>query len=123
MSHSRADGADAARRAAAVFAVKLVHSGIFFGVAVSVMHVFYAGVTNRFSRLTRIALAIALGESLVFAANRWNCPLRKVAENLGAESGQVTDIFLPRWFANRIPWIFTPMLVTGIAAMLWRRWH
>jgi hypothetical protein len=101
----------------------LVHSVIFLSVAASILHIFYAGITNRSSRLTKIALALSLGESLVFAANRFRCPLTKLAEELGAESGQVTDIFLPRRFADRIPWIFTPPLVIGILALLWHRWR
>jgi hypothetical protein len=104
-----------------VFAVKLVHSVIFLSVAASVLHIAYAGIANRASRWTAIALALALGESLVFAVNRFRCPLRTLAEDLGATSGQVTDIFLPRWFAERIPWIFTPPLIAGIAALLWHR--
>ena len=63
----------------------------------------------------------ALGESAIFAFNGFRCPLRKVAEDLGAESGQVTDIFLPRPIAERIPHIFTPPLILGILALLWRR--
>ncbi len=110
-----------ARRRAAIFAVKAVHSLIFLSVAASVLHVFYAGITNRVSRWTNVALALALGESLLFVANRFRCPLTKVAEDLGAESGKVTDIFLPRWFADRIPWFFGPPLVAGILALLWRR--
>jgi hypothetical protein len=109
------------RRRAAVLAVKVVHSAIFLSVAASILHIFYAGVTNRTSRLTRIALALALGECAIFAANGFRCPLRTMAEGLGAESGQVTDIFLPRWFADRVPLIFTPPLVTGILALIWRR--
>ena len=59
-----------------------------------------------------------MGESLVFTIDRFQCPLRAVAEELGAESGQVTDIFLPRWFADRIPYIFTPPLVIGLLGLL-----
>ncbi|WP_207956958.1 hypothetical protein [Rubrobacter tropicus] len=109
----------AAWRGAAIFAVKLVHSAIFLSVAASILQFFYAGVTNRGSRWTRFSLALAVGESLVFAANRFRCPLTGLAESLGAESGQVTDIFLPRWLAERIPWIFTPPLIAGILALLW----
>lgn len=108
-------------RGPAIFLVKLIHSLIFLSVAVSILHIFYAGVTNRPSRITGIALALALGESLIFALNRWNCPLRTLAEAIGAESGQVTDIFLPKWFADRIPWFFTPPLVIGLVGLLWRR--
>lgn len=109
------------RAGAVVFAVKLIHSVIFLSIAASILHIFYAGITNRNSRWTGISLVITLGESLVFTANGWRCPLTKLAEKFGAESGQVTDIFLPRWFADRIPQIFTPPLVIGILTLLWHR--
>ncbi len=115
------DGRGVPWRRVAIFAVKLVHSAMFLGIAASVLHVFYAGVANRGSRLTRVALGVALGESLVFVGNGLHCPLRTLAEDLGAESGQVTDIFLPRWFADRIPWFFTPPLVAGMVGLLWHR--
>jgi hypothetical protein len=57
----------------------------------------------------------------VFAVNGWRCPLRGLAEELGAESGRVSDIFLPRWFADRIPQLFTPPLLIGVLASLWNR--
>ena len=107
---------------AVIFTVKLIHSVIFLSIAASILHIFYAGVTGRTSRWIGASLVLALGESLVFAANGWRCPLTKVAEDFGADSGQVTDIFLPKWFADRIPQIFTPPLVVGILALLWRRW-
>jgi hypothetical protein len=62
-----------------------------------------------------------LTESLVFAVNGWCWPLRGLAEELGAESGRVSDIFLPRWFADRIPQLFTPPLLIGVLALLWNR--
>jgi hypothetical protein len=110
-------------RRLAIFAVKLIHSLIFLSVAVSVLHIFYAGLTNRGVRWTKLSLGLALGESAIFAANRFTCPLRTLAERLGAESGQVTDIFLPRSIADRIPWIFTPPLLMGIGGLAWRRWR
>jgi hypothetical protein len=113
----------ASRRSAAVFAIKLVHSLIFLSIAASILQVFYAGITNRSSRWTTFSLTLAVGECLVFAGNRFRCPLTGLAESLGAESGQVTDIFLPRWLADRIPWIFTPPLIAGILALLWHHWH
>jgi len=109
-----------ARRPVAAFAVKAVHSLAFLGIAASVLHIFWAGVANRRSRRTGWALGVALGECAIYAANGFRCPLRQLAEDLGAESGQVTDIFLPRWLANRIPWIFTPLLVAGLAGLAWR---
>ena len=46
----------------------------------------------------------------MFAANGFHCPLTGVAESLGAEDGSVTDIFLPMWFAKRLPAIHLPLI-------------
>jgi hypothetical protein len=95
-------------RDVAIVAIKAVHSGVFLLNATSVLHIFWVGMLNRRSRWTRVALVAALGESLVFVANRGRCPLTRLVEAMGAESGRVSDIFLPRWFADRIPLVFGP---------------
>jgi len=113
----------APRRRIAIFIVKLVHTAWFALVSTSILHLFVAGVRNRTSRWTALALGSALLESAVFLANRGHCPLTGLAEDLGAESGRVSDIFLPRWFADRIPQIYTPPLVIGLVLLLWNRRH
>jgi hypothetical protein len=57
----------------------------------------------------------------VFVANRGRCPLTGLVEDLGGEHGQVSDIFLPRWCADRIPQLCTPPLVVGLLALLFKR--
>ena len=52
----------------------------------------------------------------MFAGNGFRCPLTDVAERYGAADGSVTDIFLPSWFARRLPAIHAPLLVL-IAAL------
>jgi hypothetical protein len=47
---------------------------------------------------------------LVFAGNGFRCPLTALAKRYGAESGSVTDIYLPDRFAHNIPAIHTPLL-------------
>jgi hypothetical protein len=108
-------------RGIAIVAIKAVHSVIFLLNAASVLHIFWVGVLNRRSRWTRVALVAALGESVVFVANRGRCPLTLLVEAMGAESGRVSDIFLPRWFADRIPQLFGPPLVVGLLALAWHR--
>src|ERR1700736_3864308 len=108
-------------RDVAIVAIKAVHSGIFLLNATSVLHIFWVGVLNRRSRWTRVALVAALTESIVFVANRGCCPLTQLVEALGAESGRVSDIFLPRWLADRIPQLFGPPLAIGLLALAYHR--
>jgi len=105
----------------AIVAVKLIHSAIFLVNVASILHIFWAGVWDRRSRWTGPALTAALTECFVFAVNRGHCPLTGLVEHLGAESGRVSDIFLPRWFADRIPQIFGPVLATGLVGMVVHR--
>ena len=48
-----------------------------------------------------IAIATVIAEGTALALNRGRCPLTTMAENMGAEDGSVTGIFLPRWLADR----------------------
>jgi hypothetical protein len=68
-----------------------------------------------------VALVAAVGESIVFVVNRGRCPLTQLVEALGAENGRVSDIFLPRWFADRIPQLFGPPLVIGLLGLAYHR--
>jgi len=106
-----------------VTAVKVVHSAIFLANAVAIAHIFLAGLRGRPSRWTGPALAVALSESAVFAANGFRCPLTQVVKAQTGANVRVTDLFLPRWFADRIPLIFTPPLVIGLLglARTWRK--
>ncbi|HZT05482.1 MAG TPA: hypothetical protein VFC51_00485 [Chloroflexota bacterium] len=105
-----------------ITAVKAVHSAIFLSIAVSILHVFFAGLRGRPSHWTGLALTVALGESAVFALNRFRCPLTEVVRDLTGADVRVTDIFLPRWFADRIPFIFTPPLVIGLIGLARGGW-
>ena len=103
-----------------VVLIKAAHSVIFLVNCASVVHIFWTGLTGRRTRWTRPALVAALVESAVFVGNRRHCPLTGMVERLGAQNGRVSDMLLPRWFADRIPLIFGPMLAIGLALMAWR---
>lgn len=66
---------------------------------------------------------MALTEPIVFVANRGRCPLTEAAERLGAESGRISDIFLPRRCADRIPQLCAPPLLIGMFALGFRAHH
>ena len=102
----------------AIVAIKTVHSAIFLANSAAILHIFVAGVRNRPSRWTRPALLIAATEVAVFVLNRGHCPLTAVVEDLGAEDGRVSDIFLPRRLADRIPLLCTPPLAIGLIGLV-----
>lgn len=65
---------------------------------------------SRDAATSRVGLAavVVAGEGLVFAGNGFRCPLTALAKRYGAESGSVTDIYLPDWFAHNMPVIHAP---------------
>jgi hypothetical protein len=92
-------------------AIKGIHTLAWFSIEACMVYVLYAGFARRSDQKAGIAAAVVAGESLIFAANGFRCPLTQVAERLGAERGSVTDIYLPRWFAHNLPAIHAPLIV------------
>jgi len=91
-------------------AVKALHTAVWFSIEACMLYILFAGFARRSDRRAAIAGAVVAGECLVFAANGFHCPLTGVAESLGAQSGSVTDIYLPRWFAKNLPAIHVPLI-------------
>ena len=104
-----------------IVAIKAFHSAAFFVLASSVVIVAYACAFDRLTRHTRRA-AVAVGvESIIILLNNGRCPLTSVVEDLGAEHGSVSDIFLPDRLARNIPHIASGLLGTGIVLLIMRR--
>jgi hypothetical protein len=95
-------------------AVKVIHTLAWFSIESCMAYLLYAGSVKRTDRRVAVAAAVVGGESLIFAANGFRCPLTDVAESLGAEDGSVTDIFLPRWFAHSLPAIHVPLILLTV---------
>ena len=111
---TRPPATTAAARAAALFAVKAFHSLAFGVIQTAIVYLIYKGVRRETDRRVAVAVAIATGETLIYAGNGFRCPLTGLAERLGAERGSVTDIFLPNWLASHIANIYTPLLALGL---------
>lgn len=110
-----------ARNQASITVIKAVHSVIFLSMAASILYTLYSGLTGRISRLTGLSIGAVVGEGGIFLLNQGRCPLTDLVEDLGSEHGSVSDIFLPRWFAQRIPVLFTPPFAVGLAGIAVRR--
>ncbi|MDB5081116.1 MAG: hypothetical protein JWP00_3040 [Chloroflexi bacterium] len=116
-------GSDLPLHRLAIACVKLIHTAIFALVSFCILYVFESGLRTKPGRWTVPAILIVSAEMAVFAGNRGRCPLTLLTEKLGAHSGHVTDIFLPKWFAQRIPQIYTPIFISGLVGLLWHKWR
>jgi hypothetical protein len=101
-------------RHAAIAAVKTIHTLAWLSIEACVIYALYAGFAGRTDKRAAAAGAVVAGEVLLFAGNGFRCPLTELAARLGAQSGSVTDIFLPKWFAHNLPTIHAPLLVLTV---------
>lgn len=104
-----------------LFAIKAVHTAIFFYMSASVFYILYSGIKNRVTTATKLAVLSVLFEGVALLVNDGRCPLTTLAEDLGTEKGSVTDIFLPGWLASRIFSIYTPIFVLGLGLLMVRQ--
>ena len=97
----------AARRTSALRAIKAIHTAAFVGISGAILVFTWEGIHGR---------SIAVAETIVYASNNQVCPLTPLAEQLGATSGSVTDIYLPAWISERIPLFGGSVLLVGFVA-------
>jgi len=94
-----------------VATVKVIHTAAWFSIESCVAYLLYAGLAGHTDRRAAIAAGVVFGESALFAANGFRCPLTDLTQSLGADSGSVTDLYLPKRFAHNLPVIHVPLLV------------
>lgn len=103
-----------------IFQIKLVHTLVFWVLSSCVLYSLYSGVAGCLTTWTWVAVGLVLIESVVLAACGGTCPLTILAERQGALSGSVTDIFLPKWFADRIFPVCGTLYVVALGLIGWR---
>lgn len=103
-----------------IFQIKLLHTVIFWVLSLCVLYALFSGVADRITAWTWVAIGLLLVESVVLAASGWTCPLTLLAERQGAVRGSVTDIFLPRWLADRIFPICGTLYGVALVVIAWR---
>lgn len=81
------------------------------------LYILYAGVTKTFNGILLIAVIAIFIEGTALILNKWRCPLATLAEKYGAESGSVTDIFLPAWIARHVFVISAVLFVAGLVLL------
>jgi hypothetical protein len=106
-----------------VFQIKFVHSIIFLLLCASVLYTMYSAASGHITTWTWVAAAAVLVESVTIAVFGGRCPLTILAENRGAESGTVTDIFLPKWWAERVFPICGTAYAIALGVLIYRVWR
>lgn len=109
------------RRPAALVGIKAFHSVAFFSISGLIVVYTWAGITGRGGRGATLAGLVAIAESAIYGSNNLVCPLTPLAEDLGAASGSVTDIYLPDWLSRRVPLFGGGTLLVGLGLHAWRR--
>jgi hypothetical protein len=105
-----------------IFGIKLLHTLIFWILSACVAYALFSGLTGYITRLTWVAVVLLLIESIILAMSGWTCPLTLLAERQGAVRGSVADIFLPKYFADRIFPICGSLyaIALALALLAWR---
>ena len=103
-----------------IFQIKLAHTIIFWILSACVLYALFSGLADRITLWTWIAVGLLLIESVALAASGWVCPLTLLAERRGALHGSVSDIFLPKWIADRIFPICGTLYVVALVLIAWR---
>lgn len=100
--------------------IKSLHMAIFIVLSVLLTLFLHEVIVDKISALTWIAVALFLIEGVVLVVNRWKCPLTTYAERLGAPHGQVSDVFLPKWIADRVFQIYGGLFALGLVLLAYR---
>jgi hypothetical protein len=105
-------------RPATLWSIKAIHTVLFVSIGAAIVRFVWDGLVGRPRPGTLAALGVALGETAVYVSNNQVCPLTPLAEELGADSGSVVDMFLPDSVARRIPLVSGSALLIGIVLNL-----
>ena len=100
--------------------IKVVHTVAFFVLSGCVLMVLYSGASGRVTTWTWVGISLILAEGIALASCGGRCPLTVLAERRGAIQPGVADIFLPRWFADRIFPICTTLFMLGCVLVVLR---
>lgn len=82
--------------------IKTVHTIVFIVLSFANLVILYSAIIGRFDVITGVAFILILIEGIFLMTNDWKCPLTVYTEKLGAFNGRVTDMFMPKGFADRV---------------------
>jgi hypothetical protein len=102
-----------------IFAVKLIHSIIFFFMVACLAYILYCAIAGRYDWTLLVALGAIFIEGVVLLFNRGQCPFTGLARKYGDPNGSVTDLFLPMWCARHTFKISTTLFIIELVWLAW----
>jgi hypothetical protein len=97
-----------------IVVIKTVHTVAFVLLSALLLVFLYDVAVDRTTALTWTAIALFCAEGVILVVNGGRCPLTTYAERLGSPHGQITDLFLPKWFADRVFKFYTVAFVAAL---------
>ncbi len=103
-----------------LLSIKTIHTIIFLVMSAAILYTLYCGLTRTYNTLLIAALCAVILECVVFAVNKFRCPLTKWAKQYGDSSGNdwIADIFLPARFASLIPRLCGGLFVLSLVVLV-----
>jgi hypothetical protein len=102
-----------------IFAIKFIHSIIFFFMVACLVYILYCAITQRYDWTLLVALIAIVIEGLALLLNHWHCPFTTLAEKYGAANGAVTDLFMPDWMTRHTFKIGTILVIIELIWLAW----
>ena len=103
-----------------ILQIKVVHTVVFWILSACVVYALFSGVADRITVWTWVAVGLIVVEGVALMLAGWTCPLTLLAERQGAVRGSVADLFLPKWFADRIFPICGTAYAVAVVILLFR---
>lgn len=100
--------------------IETFHTVVFILLSGLLVALLYEVIFDSITILTWLAVAAFVIEGLILLANGWKCPLTTYAEQQGSTHAQVTDMFLPKWFADRVFQIYGSLFAIAILLLAFR---
>lgn len=100
--------------------IETFHTVVFILLSGLLFALLYEVIFDTITILTWLAVTAFVVEGLILLANGWKCPLTIYAEQQGSMHAQVTDIFLPKWFADRVFQIYGSLFAVAILLLAFR---
>lgn len=97
-----------------------MHSLLFFLICGCTIYVFLAALFDQITLLTWLAFGVVVIELAILLLYDWHCPLTLFAEQNGAESGSVADLFLPKFLADHLFKLFGFTFIITLILLTWR---